>query len=82
MEGYHDNLIEFAKGYLEEAGSSLGEVSIEKGASPIALIDLAGATCLRTQRSGLGYDIMEYEGGNGKFLLILDRMSGYWVLVQ
>lgn len=84
MVVFHNNLLAFAKGYIEEAGSLLEEVTFERASSPIALVDLSGCTCLRTQRSGLGYDIMEYERPDPreKFLLILDRMSGDWVLVQ
>lgn len=82
-KGYHDNLLEFARGYVEEAGSSMDEVGITKASSPLALVRMTGATCVRTQRSGLGYDILEFDSdSSSKFLLILDRMSGYWVLIQ
>lgn len=82
MDEYHDNLIEFARSYVGAAGSTMGEVSIEKSSSPLALVDLVGATCIQTERAEVGYDIAEYDKEGEKFLLILDRMSGYWVFVQ
>jgi len=82
MSPYQDNLLRFALAYVEEAGSDWEDTVIKKAGSPLMLVSLEGCTCLRTQRSGLGYDIMEFETPKkDKMLLILDRMSGHWVSV-
>lgn len=75
---------EFSQDNLTRFITSLvGDVpcTIEKAPSPLALVDLAGAKCVRTDRSATGYDLIEYQGRQGTFYMVLDRMNSHWAYV-
>lgn len=78
-----EDFMDFAKSYVEEAGSSIEDVEITRALSPQELVDLTGHTCLRTDKSKYGYEIFEYESPEGvKLLMILDIMAGRWIKVE
>lgn len=71
-----DNLITFASSIRDGVPTK-----IEKASSPLAMVNLAGSTCIASKRTKLGYDILEYERGPNTFYLVLDRMTGAWAYV-
>lgn len=79
-----EDLMEFAKEYVEEAGGSMDEVEVTKAVTLQSLLDLTGYSCLRTERSKLGYEIFEYQAPEEgeKVLLMLDVMTGNWISVR
>ena len=80
---FKDNLLHFAKQYVEEAGTSFEDVCMGKAWSPLKLIDLKEYTCVRCERKDTGYEIFEYQSpGDELVLLILDTVSGHWIKVE
>lgn len=79
-----EDLMEFAREYVEDADGSMSDVEIKRGTTPQSLLCLDGYTCLRTEQSGLGYEIFEFqEPDDGeRVLLMLDVMTGYWISVK
>lgn len=78
-----DHFKDFAREYVEAAGSSLEKVGVERALSPQDLIDLTGYTCIQTEKDPCGYEVFEYEGEDGdRVLLILDIMLRRWVKVE
>lgn len=79
---FEDNLLHFAKQYVEEAGMSFDDVKMEKAWSPLKLLDLSEHVCVRCERTDTGYEVFEYQSASDNLvLLILDTVSGHWVKV-
>jgi len=78
-----EDFLEFAKEYVTAAGSSLDEVTFQKGSSALGLVDISGMVCVQCRQDPLGYEIFEFEDESGEKVLLMNcRMTSRWVSVQ